>query len=177
MKILTHIDCPKGFISKNDYDSHRPMIWLALKNTVGLVLEVGCGYGSTELFDAYCLIHDREFCSYENDKEWSGKFNLNKGVKVIFEKGYPDTLLPLGREDLVFIDSKPGEQRKILIESFANKANVIVCHDTEEGANYVYGMSEILSIFKYRIDYRPEGKPHTTAVSNVIDIEKWVHQD
>lgn len=73
----------------------------------------------------------------------------------------------------MFIDGKPGEQRKELIEKHRNNAHVIVVHDTEPGAEYVYGMAEILSTFKYRLDYEPEGEPHTTAVSNFINVCDW----
>jgi len=172
-KTVTHIEVPKGWISDSDYSSHRELLYLTLVNTDGDVLEVGCGYGSTRYLEAYCLLSGRKFTSYENDEGWAEKFKLYYGVQVVFKKGYPITSLP-NNESVVFVDSKPGEERKDLIKAFADTANVIVTHDTEPGADYVYHMSEILSTFKYRLDYQPEGKPHTTAVSNIIDVTKWI---
>ncbi len=171
---IKYIKTPKGFIGKDDYSSHRELLWLVLENTSGEVLEIGCGFGSTRLLEAYCRIHGRNFISYENDIEWGKKFKLEWGTQIIWPEGFPTISLPTW-EDIVFIDSKPGEQRKHLIHRFSNTAQVIIVHDTEPGAEYVYGMSEILSTFKYRIDYRPEGNPHTTAVSNSINIEEWIN--
>lgn len=171
MKEVTHIDCPKGFEIYNDYGSHRPLLWLALINSKGDVDELGCGCGSTRLLEAYCLMHGRSFTSWENDHEWYKKFKLAYGINVIIENY--EGVYGISNPGLLFIDSKPGEQRKILIEQFSNNAQIIVVHDTEESAEYVYGMKEILSTFKYRLNFKPKGLPHTTAVSNFINVEDW----
>jgi hypothetical protein len=87
-----------------------------------------------------------------------------------------DELLILLVQDLVglmFIDCAPAEDRRALVSLFKNIDGVLIIHDTEPGAEYVYGLKEILSTFKYRKDYAPEGKPWTTAVSNFIDVSKW----
>lgn len=173
-KVVTEIDCPKDWeAEENDYFSHRPALWLSLSNTDGEVLEVGCGFGSTRLLEEYCSLHNREFKSYENDEEWASKFKLSYGVQIVFKDGYPILTLPL-KEDLVFIDSKPGEQRKDLIKAFSETANVIVVHDTEVGTQSIYGIVEVLNSFKYRLDYYPAGSPGTTILSNKIDVTKWV---
>ena len=78
-----------------------------------------------------------------------------------------------GEIGLMFIDAAPAEIRKLLISKYKD-IPVMVIHDTEPGAEYVYGMNEVLSSFKYRLDYQPEGKPHTTAVSNYINVCEWV---
>ncbi len=119
------------------------------------------------------MFYRRDFICYENDIEWAKKFPLNYGVILTFPEGYPNNRTPKN-EKVVFIDSKPGEQRKLLIDKFSKTADVIIVHDTEDGANYVYGMKEILSTFKYRLDYQPEGKPHSSCVSNYIDVTKWI---
>jgi hypothetical protein len=82
----------------------------------------------------------------------------------------------MGRHALVFIDLAPAEKRKVILSMLEERemSDMFVIHDTEDGAEYVYGMKEILSTFKYRLDYQPEGKPRTTAVSNFIDVTKWV---
>ena len=166
MKVLTHIDCPKEWESENDWDSHRPLLYLTLENSYGGVVEFGAGDGSTKLINEFCSGTWRDFVSFDNNKEW---------CKRVGSKYCEDYLGISIEGDLcvVFIDAAPAEIRKELIKKW-NWVHFIVIHDTEEGANYVYGMSEILSTFKYRIDYRPEGKPHTTAVSNFIDVTKWV---
>jgi len=181
-KTVTQIDCPKEWESYNDWDSHRGLIYLCLKNAKnirGSVLELGCGPGSTDLIKEYCAenqywsengrVYGRHFFSYETNPKWGEKMpntiltdNYNTPISFHFENV------------ITFIDCAPAEIRKELISSYEPVSKVIIVHDTEPGAEYVYHMNEILSTFKYRLDYQPEGKPHTTAVSNIIDVTKWI---
>lgn len=172
-KTVTQIDCPKGFNSDTDYSSHRPLLYLGLLNTEGDVIECGCGYGSTNLIDSWCLINGREFSSYENDSGWSGKFKLHKGTQVLFHKSYP-TVPIKDKVGLLFVDSKPGEERKDIVNGYRDTADVIILHDTEEGAQNIYGIREVLDSFKYRLNYYPEGLPGTTALSNKINVCEWL---
>lgn len=168
MTVVKHIPVSEDWQSTNDYDSHRPLLFIAWENTEGVVLEMGCGNGSTNLLEQYCNIYSIPFLSFDTDEKWANKFTYAVHLSDMM-------LLPAMKVDLLFIDSKPGEQRKELIEKWANYAKAIVVHDTEPGARYVYGMEEILSTFKYRIDYAPTGKPWATAVSNTIDIpNQWL---
>lgn len=175
-KVITHIDCPKEWESENDWDSHRGLLWLSAYNTDGTISEFGCGFGSTPLLKKYCNDNGRMFKSFDTDPEWAKKMDSRLVDTYITgdESIYPNEIFkPILNIDLLFVDSKPGEDRKKILKAFANLVNVIVVHDTEKGAEYVYGMNEILSSFKYRLDYQPEGKPHTTAVSNYIDVTSW----
>lgn len=176
IKVVTHINCPKEWEITNDWDSHRPLLWLGLKNKGGDVVEMGSGNGSTKLLDEECFYSERRFMSIEDTPE--------KGVLPVYgcsiiKDGY------LGIKDrwqeefklfdvgVLFVDCAPGELRKKAIEEWGDEAEVIIVHDTEPSAEYVYGMSEALSKFKYRLDFRPEGLPHTTAVSNFINVTEW----
>lgn len=161
---------PEEWRSTNDYDSHIELLYTSLINTSGNAVELGCGYGSTLLIREYCEKNDRKFVSLENNTEWAKKFSSH----VVSENYHEaDLFMPCG---LLFIDSKPGEDRKHLIADYAHKADVIVVHDSEIGAEYVYGLSNVLNSFKFRLDYKPEGKPGTTAVSNFIDVRQWIIQ-
>jgi len=75
---------------------------------------------------------------------------------------------------VLFVDCAPGEIRKDLIQKWRNKAKIIVAHDTEIGAEYVYGMADVLSSFKYRLDYQPNGKPSTTIISDFFNVMEWI---
>lgn len=152
------------------YSSHRPLLLVGLQYTFGTVIEFGCGEGSTELLREYCNEKNRLFYSYENNKEYADKF----GVNYIEDWNQLEIIQPIG---LLFIDHAPGDQRKIDIERHANKADVIIVHDTEESSDSGYQMSLILSTFVYRIDYKPKTFAHTTAVSNIIDVSKWKIED
>lgn len=164
MNQISKIDCPAEWCGGDDYSSHLPLLWLAIsKCNYYRVVEFGCGHGSTNIIKKYCLAFD----SVENDKEWANKF-----PGTIHIENYCDyNAMPV---NVLFIDSKPGEKRKELIEKFKNDAQVIVVHDTEPSAEHVYGMKEILSTFKYRLDFQPDRFPHTTAVSNFINVAEWV---
>jgi len=164
-KTISHIKVRKEWEIEDDFSSHRPALWLALKNTSEDVVELGSGMGSTPLLKKYCNDTQRELVSYETNEVWARKSGS------IFTDSYFKTL---GNIDLLFIDAAPAEVRKELIEYYKDIANVIVVHDSESGAEYVYGMSNVLSKFKYRLDYQPKGNPHTTIVSNTIDVTKWL---
>ncbi len=167
VKRVTKIDCPKEWLPMNDYSSHRHLLYLALKNTNGTVVEFGCGYGSTPLVKAYCESVSREFISLETNGIWVAKF---EGTELIdsFANYVNDNI------GLLFIDGQPGEERKERLMQFSPLAKVLVVHDTQQSADYCYGMSGILSTFKYRLDFTPEGLPETTAVSQTIDVTKWI---
>lgn len=164
-KQVSYIPTPEKWESKNDYDSHRPLLFLAacMVHEERLAYEFGCGEGSTpmlmEVIDA--------FRSYETNFEWFDRFLFTDQVSDYFD-------VPLKDIALLFVDCAPGEIRAALIEKWANSAEVIVAHDTEPGAEYVYHMAETLESFKYRLDYCPAGKPWATAVSNTVDVTKWV---
>jgi hypothetical protein len=160
---IKHIDVPEECQSTNDWDSHRPLLYLALTKTKGPIMEFGCGNGSTPLLKSYPPFH-----SFETNPEWALKF-----PETVLVADYM-AIEPKEKISLLFVDCAPGEIRKHLIAKWNNHADVIVAHDTEVGANYVYGMADILNSFKYRLDYAPEGKPHTTAVSNFINVEEWL---
>jgi hypothetical protein len=169
IKEVTHIDCPKEWESANDWDSHRPALWLSISKTKGSVYEMGCGYGSTPIL---MELPDRDIISYETNGEWSDKFKDTFWV----EDYLGDIALPAQPASVLFVDAAPAGIRKEIINKWRSCADVIVVHDTEIGADYVYGLRNILNTFEYRLDYKPDGKPATTVVSNVIDVTQWINQ-
>jgi hypothetical protein len=168
-KVIAHINCPKEWESEDDYSSHRPMLWLAATKSDKHITEFGCGEGSTHLLEKYCQQHNLRFNSYETNPDYANKYNSAE----INDYDEINTF----RHDFLFIDSAPGEQRKYLIEKHKESAGVIVVHDTEEGAQNIYGIRGVLNSFKYRLDYYPKGNPGTTALSDNIDVTQWINQD
>lgn len=166
MKTVTNIEVPTDFIANDDYSSHKPLIYAILKNDreCHRFAEFGSG-NSTDVFSRYCNVTNRKFESYENDIEWSSK------TEATPVKDYKNVNLLMGY--ILFIDSKPGEQRKELIELNRHKY-ILIVHDTEEYAQKIYGIEDILNTFKYRVDFKPHGLPATTALSNIVNIEEWV---
>ena len=163
-KTVTNIDCPKEWEGEDDYSSHRPMLWLAINNVKdGAVVEFGCGEGSTELLS----LTGERFISFETNEKWAENYPKTK-LTIDYSKV---KVSPLG---VLFIDSAPGEQRKDLVELHKDNADVIIIHDTEEGAQEIYGIRDVLNSFKYRLNYYPKGNPGTTALSNKINVCEWV---
>jgi hypothetical protein len=170
-KTVTEIPCPKEWESESDWDSHRALLWLAVEHMdkSDSIYEFGSGDGSTPL-----LANTKRWInSYETNKEWADKF-----IHTVHIDDYDHIKFPDGewvnKVGVLFVDSALGEGRKYLIDKWRNNAKVIVAHDTESGAEYVYGMSEVLSSFKYRLDYQPIGKPATTIVSETINVAEWI---
>lgn len=156
----------------NNWNSHRPLLWAALESTNGLitnglVMEFGCGMGSTPYLFSYCFDHKREFNSYENNLDWAAKMH---DYPVVTVQDWSE--VELENIGLLFIDHAPGERRKIDIARWANHAQVIVAHDTEPAADHGYQMRSELSKFKYMIDFKTDGA-WASAVSNFIDLTKW----
>lgn len=152
----------------DDYSSHRPLLYTALQNTEGTVVEFGCGYGSTPSIREYCDKTGRRFVSLENNLEWVKNFPKSQYVSPDYSEA--KLFMPCG---LLFVDNSPGELRKEMLRDYSHSADVLVVHDSEDGAEYVYGMKNVLNTFKFRLDFQPEGNPATTAVSNTIDVSKW----
>lgn len=185
---LDHPEIPQEWIPVDDFSSHRPMLYRAIMNThhVGF-FEFGTGNGSTPLLQQIYATKFRmnDCISYESDFQW---YELMKseslaaiphGDKIwslhnhtlFYEPNYMQVNVWKG--SIVFIDCAPGELRKHLISKNSNIAKMIIVHDTEPGAEYVYGMQEILGSFKYRCDLIVDGAPQTTVVSNLYEFNNW----
>lgn len=149
--------------SKNDYDSHLPLLKACLDITEGGIIELGSGVFSTVLLRNFAQTTNRHFRTFDSKHEWA---EITQAEYIKDWEG-EKWVIPCG---LVFIDEAPAEHRKISIEKYRDIADILVIHDTEPTADYVYGLSEILKTFKYRVDYKPEGKPWATAVSNKIKL-------
>jgi hypothetical protein len=187
---LERPEIPEEWMPVDDFSSHRPMLYRAIMNTHhNGFFEFGTGNGSTpllqKLYNENHHLMTNDCISYESDYQWfeimktdrhdaighGDNIWTRRNHTLFYEPNYLQVNVWKGA--LVFIDSAPGEQRKHLISKHSNIAKLIIVHDTEPGAEYVYGMSEILNSFKFRCDLVVEGAPQTTVVSNLYDFENW----
>jgi hypothetical protein len=164
---IAELNEPKEWIKQGDWGSHLPLLHLALTKTTGAVVELGSGLISTPLLRKYCLENKREFYSFDANKEWAEK---TQSHWIEDWHTTEDWVIHCG---LVLVDESPGEHRRISIEVYSKIADALVVHDTEVGAEYVYGMSDILSKCKYRLDYQSDSYPRTTLVSNKFNVTEW----
>jgi hypothetical protein len=165
------------FISNLSYwNSYLPLLWLALENTQGDVIELGMGSGSTEKLHEYCKANARMLYSYETDIEFYRQFEKFRSQRHVMDYVGNNWQImqerhrgPIG---VLFSDEAPGEYRKYNISMFCNTAQVIVVHDSEAGSDHGYKLSLVAPLFKYRKDFEYPGA-NATAFSNFIDVNKW----
>src|SRR6478736_4062599 len=166
-----------------NWDSYKPLLWEGLERTTDDIIEMGVGKGSTRLLHDYAIEKERSLFSYDSNPLWINQFfNFHheyhsldhvqiedKGLamsdwNIVHEKHY----LSVG---LVFIDHAPGERRKVDIALFANKAQIIVAHDTEPNADHGYQMRDEIKKFKYWRDFETPGA-WASIMSNFVDVTK-----
>jgi hypothetical protein len=165
-----------------NWGTHMPVLLTAAANTKGPILEFGCGDFSTVLLHSICSVNKRYILSLESDKKWLQNFldlerSWHKFMYIpLFDennKMNPEiwNLVPNDQHwGLVFIDHHPGERRAIDIQRFANKADVIVIHDTSKRLEHYYKYEPTISSFKYKFVYERYERT-TTIVSNSINVE------
>lgn len=157
----------------NNWCSHRYLLWPALEAVKQFklpVLELGCGHGSTPYIRQYCKDEGLEFLTYDIDKEWAekqGGIHAKTWEDVDWRQEY----------GMAFVDESPGEHRRVSI-SRLHHVKIVINHDSEPaGWNASdYQVQPVLEKYQYKFDMRPaEGNgAWSTAVSNFIDVSKWV---
>ncbi len=165
-----------GFLRDIGNASHRPLLLLALEATRGSphpIAELGAGDNTTPYLAKLAAREQRNTVSFENNKQWSDKFAKLDGKHFSRFCGSWDHA-PIDRDwSVVLIDHAPEARRHVDIERLANKAEIIVIHDSEPEAT-AYMLGKIWPLFKYRADICVE-RPYanSSVVSNSIDVTKW----
>lgn len=146
--------------------SHLPVLLKAIKMTKGDICELGAGFYSTPFLHWFC--RDREVVSYENNPDY---FHFAKRFQTTNHRIRPREAIEFDRHwSIVFIDHET-EWRGSDALKFTN-ADLIILHDSEPEAQVSYGYDKMWPHFKYRRDFI-ENRPHTTIVSNTIDVTTW----
>jgi hypothetical protein len=156
-----------------NWDNHRRVLWPSLMGTMGDIVEMGMGQGSTPFLHDFVQHSNRKLFSYDNNLEWSNKFkHLETDKHKIFHvTDWDDVFKAHKHPHVVLIDHAPGERRWEDIKKYANNAKIICIHDSEPAATG-YMLYKIWHLFKYRIDYKTDGA-WASAVSNFIDVTKF----
>ena len=184
-------------LKADPYSTHQSLLVAAMLRTQGSILEMGGGWYSTPLVSAFANTQRRtaftiETCDwvYQLLKPLSSRFhNVCRidGFDFDANGGFvprTDTtpaqyaeiqsrfLTELcGRHPLwsvVFVDQAPGYLRVAAIEYFANIAEFIVVHDTDNVARF----ESCLSKFRYRWDFRMH-TPNAAIVSNLTPCDDF----
>lgn len=139
----------------------------------GPILELGMGIYSTPLLDLMCHEKKRTLVSYDDDPAW---FKENQEWESDYHKvhlisNYDEADIENTHWSVVLVDHKPAIRRLTEIKRLAWHANYILIHDSEPEANNFFRYTWIYRFFKYRYDYT-KCRPHTTVLSNFIDVTK-----
>lgn len=164
------------FISSNDkhgflkgvsnWCNHRPLLLLGLFLTEGKVREMGAGDGSTSYLRNYCLDNNREFVTYDSNKEWAEK------CRSVYVQDWDSHYGIYSYCGLCLIDHAPGEHRQFAIRKM--QADIIVIHDSEIGGGGDYKLENIWPLFQYSLHFNQKaGGAGASAVSNKIDLNKY----
>lgn len=157
------------FVPTSFLNSYAPLLYRALCDTTGPIVE--CGMGN---FSTY-LLHEtgRHVISYDTNYGWYRLFNV-KSKNLIPPNEWLTVVRSLKAQvSVFFIDQAPGESReKCIAELSTGFVGVVVAHDTEPAADNGYKMRQHFSKFKYVVEVRTNNA-WATALSNTIDITTW----
>ena len=162
-----------GFMNtmKDDlYASHLPILAKVVEKSTGPILELGVGH-STLLLHVMCKQEQRLIVSYETDPVWYEKYRKFETdwhqVKLI--RSMNDIAMDYVDWGVVFIDHRPGVNRRTQAIRFRNKAQYILLHDSEPEQNKFFGYQKIYPEFKYVYQYT-KAKPNTAVLSEFRDL-------
>jgi 16S rRNA A1518/A1519 N6-dimethyltransferase RsmA/KsgA/DIM1 with predicted DNA glycosylase/AP lyase activity len=116
--------------------THQPVLLRTLKESIGAVLELGCGEGSTELIHRYCAKHGREVVTVEHDASWMSRyisrFATDWHTFIHTTDWYNITdELSSRKWGLVFIDQTSWNERAYSFKRLRDCADYIVLHDCD----------------------------------------------
>lgn len=161
------------FIPVHSITSYAPLLYNALVSVEGTLIE--CGMGD---FSSY-LLHGtgRNIISYETSPEWFAKFPDIESKRLIGRDDWMD-VMSRHKETaaIIFLDHAPGESREKCLAYLANGyKGIVICHDTEPGADHGYKMRQHFNWFKYVAEVKCHGA-WATVLSHTYDVTQWVGQ-
>lgn len=158
---------------RNAYETHRPVLCEAVLRVPGVILELGAGDGSTPALHEVALASERFVITLESDRGWFDRFAHFHSSRhaVVYVPNWDilnGSLIQALRFGVAFVDHA-ADRRVPEILWLANRADVIVVHDTECDA---YGYERLNGLFRWTITYQDQ-TPWTTVMSNFIDVSTW----
>ena len=153
---------------------YYPLLYKALEDSKGDVLEMGMGHGSTPILNELITEEKRRLFSFDYNSDWLHKFDsilnvwhrseLVQNWQSVYNR-YPDAAV-------TFIDQSPGEERKHTIVAYKDTKGILVIHDTEPTGAGDYQVRQHFPLFKYKAEVETAGA-WATALSNEYDLTKW----
>lgn len=157
------------FLPTSFLNSYTPLLYRALQDTAGPVVECGMGNYSTYLLHGT----GRHIISYDTHPDWFHKFDVSPKVLISPSEWLTVTRTMKSLASVIFIDQAPGEIRERCIAELATGFDgIVVAHDTEPAADRGYKMRQHFPKFKYMVEVKTSDA-WATALSNTIDVGEW----
>lgn len=165
------------------YGTHLMPLLAAVANTTGPVLECGTGLFSTPILHTLCAPTRRKLVSLETDGEWMERFVMLRRpwheIRLIEDWARCLTARPEPQWAVVLVDNNPHEARQHVLAALADRALILVLHDSEQWTGgfagwHVYQEQQAyIGSFKYRrhFDGDPGRMPRTTLLSNHVPLD------
>lgn len=181
------------------FSSHQPILYEALRRTSGMVVDFGCGEGSTELLHELCKPTERHLITFDNDMKYLSRYEHLKTSwhEIIFVEDWVTLLLtheekPWLNCDVALVDQMPWEARTLTVQVIKDHAKFVLVHDVDyfpghgifgynrdpiDGAKHI-GLRTYEDTFKYWKEffplepwpYEPSGPP-TLLGSNFLECD------
>lgn len=151
-----------------EFDSYKPLLTLALKETEGNVLQLGIN--ETILFLHECCAGKRMLVSYDFIEAQASKYkHLDNDWHIVENvENWEDIAIENYTWSVALIDHSPGSRRAEEIKRLKD-CEIIIVHDTQP----IFGYEIDDSDFKYKVTTDYKGV-QTTALSNTIDLTQWI---
>lgn len=174
---LTDLNLPVG-----PYGTHLVPLIGAVANTMGPVLECGTGLFSTPVLHTMCAATRRRLVSIETDEEWMSRFTTLRTHwhEVTLIESWRGFLASDRREwGAVLVDNNPHEARMEVLAALADRAAILVLHDSNYFAGGFRGwevyrdQQPVIGWFRYKRHFDPEPGclPRTTLLSNRVPLD------
>jgi hypothetical protein len=154
--------------------THIPLLIRTFDLSDGDVLEIGTGMYSTLILDWLSRIYKRNVYSYEDNEEWYNRVNkyespYHKIIKISNWDKLPAKIRPSGKRwGMVFVDHRPEGRRIVEVNRFANLADYIVIHDSQDEKKVKF--DQVRKLFKYTHDWK-KANTWTSVVSNFKNLK------
>lgn len=155
----------------DDYDqyaSHLPVLSriISAASRIESILEVGAGFYSTPMLNAFAVGAGCDHVVLESDKTWRDNITQWFDIKVqMFDLSeLPQDILDQ-RWSLVFIDCQDERSRSRHALALKNMADMIVLHDSNPDWDHAYKYSEIIPLWKYSHQFTAT-YPHSLLLTN-----------
>lgn len=159
----------------NPFATHIPVLLACLRRTTGPILELGSGWFSTPILNAFAV--GRLARTVEADPRWfpvvapvcTHQPATKHDHQIVFVPDYQQAPVDDHLWSVVLIDHEPPARRGVDVARLHGKCQLLIAHDSQHDA---YGYGPAFERFKYRFTF-DRLVPWTTVVSDTDPLD-WL---